>query len=132
MESPAHGIWAITDKGRRRLAAEHGLAASPEAAQETFEPTVPISITRSGLGGLTPANLEELADEYFLAFKEKVLQKLQDLSPRQFERFAADLLSAYGFTEVKVTGRPGDDGIDGYGRLKVGLARMDVAFQCKR
>ncbi len=45
------------------------------------------------------ANLEELADEYLLAFKQKALQKLQDLSPRQFERFAGAPLSAYGFTE---------------------------------
>jgi restriction system protein len=37
-------------------------------------------------------------------------------------------LTAYGFDDVEVTGRFGDDGIDGHGKLKVGLARMNVAF----
>lgn len=122
--SPAHGIWAITEKGRKRLAGKGVPATLPAAEQETSE--------RFGFGTLTPTNLEELADEYFSAFKEKVRQKLQDLTPKQFERFAGALLSAYGFTEVKVTGHSGDGGIDGYGKLKVGLARMNVAFQCKR
>ena len=66
------------------------------------------------------------------AFKQKVLQKLQDLTPQQFQRFAVSLLSAYGFVEMRVTGRSGDGGIDGHGKLKVGLALMNVAFQCKR
>jgi predicted helicase len=54
------------------------------------------------------------------------------LTPKQFERFAGTLLSAYGFNEMKVTGKSGDGGIDGHGKLKVGLASMNVAFQCKR
>ncbi len=77
-------------------------------------------------------NLEKVVDEYFLAFNKKVLQRLQDLTPKQFERFAGALLSAYGFTEIKVTGRSSDGGIDGYGKLRVSLARMNVGFQCKR
>jgi restriction system protein len=34
--------------------------------------------------------------------------------------------------DVRVTGKVGDGGIDGHGKLRVGLATMDVAFQCKR
>jgi restriction system protein len=41
-------------------------------------------------------------------------------------------LAAYGFVQVKVSGRVGDGGIDGHGNLKVGLSTMNVAFQCKR
>lgn len=84
------------------------------------------------MAGPISTNLEELADEYLSAFKEKIRQKLQDLTPGQFERFAGTLLSAYGFNEVKVTGKSADGGIDGHGKLKVGLASMNVAFQCKR
>ncbi len=121
MESAGHGVWAITEKGRKRLAAvEKGKPATstPEDSGE--------------FGVVTAINFEELVEEYSAAFREKVLQKLQDLTPEQFERFAGALLSAYGFAEVKVTGRTSDGGIDGHGRLKVGLATMDVAFQCKR
>jgi restriction system protein len=119
--SPSRGVWAITDKGRKRLAAQGGLTTGSEPLEGGGERE-----------GQPPINLEELADEYFSAFKVKVLQKLQDLSPKQFERFAGALLSAYGFTEIRVTGRSSDGGIDGSGKLKVGLARMNVAFQCKR
>ena len=56
----------------------------------------------------------------------------EDLSPSQFEHFARHLLTAYGFVQVIVTQRAKDGGIDGHGMLKVGLARMAVAFQCKR
>jgi len=123
MASPEHGVWAITDKGRRRLAQMAGLGMSrePGLAKDSEE-------VRGGVS----VNFEELAEDYVEAFKEKVIQKLQDLRPDQFERFAGVLLTAYGFVQVKVSGRAGDGGIDGYGSLKVGLATMNVAFQCKR
>jgi restriction system protein len=54
------------------------------------------------------------------------------LTPTQFEHFARNLLAIYGFVQVKVTQVGKDGGIDGHGLLKVGLARMEVAFQCKR
>ena len=43
------------------------------------------------------------------------------------------LLRESGFIEVEVTGRPGDDGIDGHGIIRlVGLISFPVLFQCKR
>lgn len=120
MESPSHGVWAITEKGRRHLASE-GLAVTAEPRENAVS-----------YGTTAATNLEELAEDYFAAFKANVIQKLQDLTPKQFERFAGTLLTAYGFTDVKVTGRTADGGVDGHGKLKVGLATMKVAFQCKR
>jgi restriction system protein len=38
----------------------------------------------------------------------------------------------YGFEDTHVTRASGDGGIDGYGKLRVGLAHLNVAFQCKR
>lgn len=54
------------------------------------------------------------------------------LSPEQFEHFGKEFLRSYGFIELEVTQVSGDGGIDGHGRLKVGVATMRVAFQCKR
>jgi restriction system protein len=124
MASPEHGIWTITDKGRRRLA-EQGHFNTAALSKHSGDDSPRIS-------SQPILNLEELADDYVEAFKERAIQKLQDLTPEQFERFAGVLLSAYGFVEVRVTGRAGDGGIDGHGKLKVGLATMNVAFQCKR
>jgi restriction system protein len=77
-------------------------------------------------------NFIELYDEYETAFRSQLLDNLHELTPRQFEIFAKKLLQAYGFVEVKVTTLSSDGGIDGYGKLRLGLATMNAAFQCKR
>jgi len=109
MDSPAYGVWRITEKGRQRLAA---LGKVPEVT--------------------TAPSFLELHEEYEASFRAQLLEKLQGLSPREFEQFARRLLRAYGFVNVKVTQVSKDGGIDGHGKLKVGLAMMNVAFQCKR
>jgi restriction system protein len=77
-------------------------------------------------------NLEELVDAYLDAFEQKVIQKLSDLEATEFEQFAGVLISSYGFTNVIVTKKSKDGGIDGHGELKVGLATLKAAFQCKK
>jgi len=121
--NPERGVWAITEKGRSRLSSPSGSEDSSTEGVQT--------LTGTTQGGVI-IQFEELADDYLHSFKWVVMQKLQDLTPQQFERFAGVLLSAYGFVDVKITGRPGDGGIDGHGKLRVGLATMNVAFQCKR
>ena len=61
-----------------------------------------------------------------------MIDELRKLSSTGFEEFAGDLLGAYGFEDTHVTSVSRDGGIDGYGKLKVGLAHLNVAFQCKR
>lgn len=56
-----------------------------------------------------------------------------ELEPAAFERLAQRLLRECGFTQVEVTGRSGDGGIDGKGIAKIhGLMSFHVVFQCKR
>jgi len=76
--------------------------------------------------------IRELHSKYEVALRDKLLQDLKKLSPGTFEHFAKRLLEVYGFQDVKVTQVTNDGGIDGFGRLKVGLAFLNVAFQCKR
>lgn len=109
IDSPAHGVWRITEKGRQRLAD----VCRPEPE--------------------TPArNFVELYEDYESSFRAQLLDKIQGLSGREFEHFARRLLMAYGFVDVRVTQVSRDGGVDGYGRLRLGLATMNVAFQCKR
>jgi len=77
-------------------------------------------------------NFVQLYEDYESSFRSQLLDKLSELSPRQFELFARKLLQAYGFIDVKVTSVSSDGDIDGYGKLRLGLATMNVAFQCKR
>lgn len=79
--------------------------------------------------------LEELTlshEAYVRTLKDRIIQDLHQLTPQDFERFSKGLLDAYGFEETQVTSVSQDGGIDGWGRLRVGLAHLNVAFQCKR
>jgi restriction system protein len=78
------------------------------------------------------AELWEAHRKYLSAFKQKMLQELKKMTPAAFEAFGRELLDGYGFENTHVTQISKDGGIDGYGRLKVGLAHLNVAFQCKR
>ena len=80
----------------------------------------------------TDRALRQHADNYNARIKRDLLESLKGLSWGEFERFTARILDAYGFEDVETTPPSGDKGIDGRGKLKVGLAKMDVAFQCKR
>ena len=61
-----------------------------------------------------------------------MLQELKKMTPVAFEAFGREILDGYGFENTQVTAISKDGGIDGFGRLKVGLAFLNVAFQCKR
>jgi restriction system protein len=77
-------------------------------------------------------NIQSLHQLYLQQLKEKVISELRRLSPSSFELFSKELLQVYGFENAQVTSVSGDGGIDGFGRYKVGLAHLNVAFQCKR
>lgn len=113
LSSLEHGVWKITDKGKQRL------------SSNSLGNNHPASIEQQ-------VNLVEIYDNYEEGLKSQLLDKLHDMMPRQFEEFAKKLLQVYGFIRVDVTKVGPDGGIDGYGKLKIGLAKMNVAFQCKR
>ena len=128
LSNQSHGIWEITPIGLSRLKAHHKTLTIPGGshAEKKNEPEIGSFLTAENV------NLEEVSESYTLSFKNNVLQKLHDLTPAQFEHFASFLLKAYGFQKIVVTGKSGDGGIDGHGQLKVGMAVLKAAFQCKR
>jgi restriction system protein len=73
---------------------------------------------------------EKIDDENY---REKVLDLLKELPPAGFERICQRLLRESGFSQVKVTGKTGDGGIDGFGVLELNpLMSFKVLFQSKR
>jgi restriction system protein len=113
MISPSRGVWAISEQGRARVQNNGNSNVETRAI-------------------LPPPNLVDLYEKYEIQFRSNLLDKLHELTPSQFEHFARHLLTMYGFVQVVVTQISRDGGVDGHGLLKVGLARMNVAFQCKR
>ena len=66
-------------------------------------------------------------------WKEKLLNLLYNIPPAAFERLAQRILRESGFSQVEVTGKVGDGGIDGKGIVRVsGILSFHVIFQCKR
>lgn len=74
----------------------------------------------------------ELQKKYNSIFKKSIINQLSHIEPEEFEEFCRQLLVVYGFKNVKVTRKNKDGGIDGFGELKIGIATMPVAFECKR
>ena len=66
-------------------------------------------------------------------WKVRLSEILQTMDPYGFERLTQRVLRECGFTQVEVTKKSGDGGIDGTGKLKInGIFSFNVAFQCKR
>ena len=66
-------------------------------------------------------------------WRDKLADVLQNMDPFGFERLTQRLLRECGFTQVEVTKKSGDGGIDGTGKLRInGIFSFSVAFQCKR
>ncbi|MXY46193.1 MAG: restriction endonuclease [Chloroflexi bacterium] len=59
-----------------------------------------------------------------------ILERLRQLSPDQFEVLVGEYMKAKGFSDVQVTGKSYDGGIDGY--CAVPFINVKVAFQAKR
>lgn len=78
------------------------------------------------------ADLKALHCKYQDELKHRILEEIRSIEPENFEHFSRKLLQVYGFTDMTVTPYTKDGGIDGHGKLKVGLAYLNVAFQCKR
>ena len=78
------------------------------------------------------AELKAIHSKHADTFKIQLLNQLKEIPARTFETFAKKLLDIYGFHDMKVTSYTKDGGIDGYGKLKVGITYLNVAFQCKR
>lgn len=72
-------------------------------------------------------------DDNVFNWKERLSEILKNMDAFAFERLSQRLLRECGFTDVKVTKRSGDGGIDGTGKLLInGIFSFSVAFQCKR
>lgn len=77
-------------------------------------------------------DLKHIHQNHIEKFKISILNQLKEIDPENFEHFSKKLLEVYGFKDMKVTQKSRDGGIDGYGKLKVGITFLSVAFQSKR
>ena len=61
-----------------------------------------------------------------------MMERLQNIPWDAFERLVGRLLASLGFSDVKVVGRPGDEGVDLMASFGNDLLHASVAVQVKR
>lgn len=132
LDSSNHGVWSLTEKGfKTSLTYDQSRAIflkwvkifqEQREKREKREKKEPVAEKIAEATGL-------LSKDY----REEVLEVLLKLPASGFERLSQRLLREAGFTQVLVTGKSGDGGIDGVGTLQINpLVSFKVLFQCKR
>ena len=80
-----------------------------------------------------PGNDTTEFPEEIKPWRTRLSEILKSMDPFGFERLTQRVLRECGFTQVTVTQKTGDGGIDGTGKLMInGIFSFSVAFQCKR
>ena len=128
IESRGRGVWAITSRGQIRdvtdtdeILREARQAIQKEKQAREKEPTAQLDVEEDDE---TPTDS---------TWKAELLQILLAIDPYEFERLCLRMLREAGFSEIVVTQKAGDGGIDGFGTLHLqGLISIPIAIQCKR
>jgi len=129
IDSSKRGVWALTEKGLRTEKLSTGQTA------ELVRAVIADWGRKSGGAAESPESGDEdrPPDEVPTDYRERLLGILQSLPAAGFERLCQRLLREADFEQVTVTGRSGDEGIDGIGIVQVNpFVSFKVLFQCKR
>ncbi len=124
VENSSRGVWTINEYGRS--------VQSDEKVSEIVDNAHKEYLKRRSLKKAEDGSSGQVQDTPQDEWKDHLLDVLRGIPPKAFERLCQRLLREAGFTNVEVTGSPGDGGIDGIGLLRVNLISFRVLFQCKR
>ena len=120
VENSKQGVWALTSKGAKLL--KSGMLDTKEIKKFTNDKH-----------GTEKPDTEGIPAAEKKGWREQVADILFNMNPYAFEKLAQRLLRECGFSDVEVTSKSGDGGIDGTGKLRInGIFSFNVAFQCKR
>lgn len=123
------GVWVLTEKGYQTQKVDSSEVASSVVKHHRLDSSeIETGIDETVNQG---ERQDKLVEED--AWRQVLIETLKRMSPEGFERLCQRILRESGFIEVKITGRPGDGGIDGHGIIRLaGLISFPVLFQCKR
>ena len=130
VENSSRGVWALS-KSDINISELDYVEIVRKVREQNRPPNTKLKITKTETEQID----EEITDEVSETdeWKDKLLNVLYNISPAAFERLAQRILRESGFSQVEVTGKVGDGGIDGKGIVRIsGLLSFHVIFQCKR
>jgi restriction system protein len=130
--SSTRGVWRLTENGQ-------ATQLTYAQAQDIFRRQVKIDAAarkqrlKDQPADTEPDTPEEVGLSIAANYRDHLLAAIQALPFDGFERLCQRLLREAGFQQVTVTGRSGDNGIDGHGILELNaFVTFKVLFQCKR
>jgi restriction system protein len=123
VENSSRAVWSLTSEGIKTTKIDKNKAKrivktlSGVKKRKTRDTTI----------------LDEPDELSGLSWEEELIEIMKQMQPDAFERLNQRLLRELGFTNVEVTGKSGDGGIDGVGDIKIGgVLSFHVVFQSKR
>jgi restriction system protein len=135
LTNSARGVWTLTDEGTALVT---NTKLSDDARRDWLRSKrtaylADVAKRRKSKPGPAPDGAGDFGDAPTdTEWKEQLLDHLMAMSPDSFERLSRRLLREADFDSVTVTGKSGDQGIDGVGIYRMGLVTFPVFFQCKR
>jgi restriction system protein len=129
LDSSKRGVWSLTPKG-------WNAKLSHEEARQLFSKWVKVFAAERKRKQEEDGSDEVVAESTGAPsndYRDVILELIRSLPPEGFERLCQRILRESDFIQVVVTGRSGDEGIDGYGTLQINpFVSFKVLFQCKR
>jgi len=123
IENSARSVWAITAT----------FASIDSVDGEYIEKNCKKPVKKNESAEIQMENAGVEIPEEVRSWRRKLQDVIQNMDPFGFERLTQRLLRECGFTQVEVTKKSGDGGIDGTGKLRInGVFSFNIAFQCKR
>lgn len=121
IESSKQRVWSLTAKGHQIV------------KDGSLDALAVVRFTNQKHGLAVGQEVEDVPIAETKGWREQISEILQNMNPYAFEKLSQRLLRECGFSEVEVTKKSGDGGIDGVGKLRInGIFSFNVAFQCKR
>jgi restriction system protein len=129
LENSSRGVWALTSSALNinKINSQDVLKKVREENSKKRNKNKKVENDEQLIGD----DIDEQEDLDF--WKSRLRKILGEMDPDAFERLVQRILRESGFTQVEVTGRSGDGGIDGKGIARInGFLSFHVLFQCKR
>jgi restriction system protein len=132
IDNSKQGVWTLTERGRG--IGEGDADALWEEMRAAYRK---LRMQRLRAGDEEEGDLpggEEAGDDDATSdsWKDELLSRIKALTPAAFERLCQRLLREAHVEQVRVLGGAGDQGIDGVGRVRLGLLSFPVYFQAKK
>lgn len=126
MDMPKRGVWRLTQEGyNNQVLSDDKIYKLFREVHKQFE-------TNDKKKPKTNQDIDDsiVEDE---VHTEELLNILKKLSASGFERICKRLLTEIGIHDIEITGKSGDQGIDGTGIIKINdVVNFNIIFQCKR